>query len=95
MKVSVPVGGLTLRLSARNDDAGTHPKISIRVNGKAIFEAASEYGSDDFSTRAFAIPAAVLKSGENVLSIRNLEINTAVGTPPWFMVDRAELLSVN
>lgn len=81
-----------LRLLARNDDAGTNPRIQIRINGITIYEGASDFGLQ-FSERVYPIPASALQAGENKITIANLQPEGALGMPPWFMVARAEIVS--
>jgi len=87
-----PSVGAQLRLVARSADGGQKTGIRVLVNESAIFEGASPFSAADFEARTFELPAASLKVGENVLSIRNIEVEGVLGMPPWFMITEAEVI---
>ena len=82
-------------LNARNDDAGTHPSLTITLNGAALLRGPSPFRSDRFELRSLPVPAGALRPGANVLEIRSDDPSGVVGMPPWFMVSRAELIPLH
>ncbi|HOW19312.1 MAG TPA: hypothetical protein PLC79_09765, partial [Phycisphaerae bacterium] len=82
----IPAEPLFVDIKGRDDDAPGQCTIAIELNGVVLFEGRSAFPSRGFETRRFAIPAGVLKTGENTLAILNREKEGTLGMPPWFQV---------
>lgn len=87
----VPAAGARLLITARNDDFGTRARIVVSINDWTVFAGPSPFPSEGFATRGYRVPAEALRSGRNLLTIRNLEREGVLGMPPWFMVSEARL----
>ena len=83
---TVPPGAMFVHLKARDDDAPARCAIALDLNGTTLFEGTNGFAQAKFETRRFAIPAGVLRAGDNTLRIRCLEKQGTLGQPPWFQV---------
>lgn len=81
-------------------DSENRPKtaIVIEVNDVVVFEGDNRLPDDNFDPDSgnwgqwdLQFDADVLRQGDNVLTITNLEPNGGYSAPPWFMLDRAVL----
>lgn len=82
----VPAEPMFVHLKACDDDAAARCGVLITLNGKILWEGRSEFRNGSLEVRQFAIPAGVLKTGDNELVITNTEPKGELGMPPWFMV---------
>jgi len=82
----VPAEPLFIHIKGRDDDYRGQCTIAIELNGTVVFEGRNDFPSRKFDTRRFAIPAGVVKPGENTLAIVNREKKGTLGMPPWFQV---------
>lgn len=80
-----------LHLKARDDDGTGQCRVLITLNGKTFFEGPNGFPEDQWGKNKWAIPAGLLKSGSNELTISNSEPSGQVGMPPWFMVARCAI----
>jgi hypothetical protein len=91
-----------LLLTAVDSEGGNRTQIAILINDRELFRGPSPFAQDPgtrdvidgaapWDDRSFPIPAGVLRSGANTLTIRNLEPVDAINQPPWTMVDRATI----
>jgi len=83
---SVPESPLFLHLKARDDDGPRACDIEVRLNGKTLLEGPSKFPSDGWQTQRIPIPAGLLKTTSNELTISNRQPAGEAGQPPWFMV---------
>jgi serine/threonine protein kinase len=91
--------GTTASLSIEGMDSEDRPKTPIRVsvNGVEIYNGPNPLPNDDlpletgtWTTYTFAFDAALLRPGQNQISISNLA-EGVVGLPPFFMLDYADI----
>lgn len=87
----IPDAPVSLILEGMDDDAPTQCRIRITLNGHELFAGPSHFRDGHWEVRRFPIPAGVLKTETNELSISNLEPTGNTGGPPWFMVARAAI----
>jgi hypothetical protein len=96
----MPAGG-TLTITGLTSE-NWRPQIAILINDRELFRGPSPFAQDPgtpdlqgglapWEERSFPIPAGVLRSGANTLTIRNLEPVDTINQPPWTMVDRATI----
>ncbi|MDO8588813.1 MAG: beta-N-acetylglucosaminidase domain-containing protein [Armatimonadota bacterium] len=81
-----------LRMVARDGSAARKARIRIELNNTPLVDGETPFSSVDFEQKVFDIPASTLKSGTNLLVIRNLEDTGDLGNLPWFMVAEAEIV---
>lgn len=81
-------------------DSENRPKtdILIEVNDVEVFQGDNPLPDDKFDPNRgnwgqadIMFDADVLREGDNVITITNLEPNGGFSAPPWFMLDRAVL----
>ncbi len=86
------IGDSELIISGLDDNAPAACRIRIQVNGNKIFEGASPFASDRWSTQRFPVKGAMLRDGvPNTLLIENLEHSDNMIGAPWFMLSYAVL----
>ena len=83
---AVPATPMFVHLKGRDDDGPAPCRIAIELNGTMLFEGANTFSASQWQVKRFAIPAGVLKAGENTLVIANRERAGKLGMPPWFMI---------
>ncbi len=83
---------LSLEICALNDNSEKKCLIEILINGNSIFKGSNEFASDEWLTKTYTVDTKLLKKGENIVTIRNLEDSTKVDSPPWFMVNQIKII---
>ena len=86
-----PRGQGRLVLTAQDDDKPGAVRVRITVNGQPVFEGANPFVERGWSTEEFAIPAGVLKQGENEVRIATLDQSSAADQG-WFMLAECMVL---
>ena len=91
-------GAAQLNIEGIDDELAGKSRITIAVNGTAIFDGDNPLPNDDmpletgtWATYAFGFDSGLLQAGRNTITIRNHSPG-GVGRPPFFMLDYAELL---
>ncbi len=95
MLSDTPVTPVFIHLLARDDDAPEICPVAIHINGQSIFAGPNEFAPDRFAWKSYAVPAGLLKAGQNKLDIVNQAEQGAFGGTPWFMVARVVLGEIN
>lgn len=92
-----PRGTAQLSIEGMDSEGTAKTPIRIRVNGTEIFNGPNPLPDDDlpletgtWDTYTWSFDAALLRPGENTISISNLA-QGIVGRPPFFMLDYAEI----
>ncbi len=83
---AAPDEPMFLHLKACDDDFASKCGIRITLNGTTLLDGPSGFRDGSFEVRRIAIPAGVLKAGENELVATNTEAKGELGMPPWFMI---------
>jgi len=88
-----PAGGATLDMEGQDSQNDLLPPAQIRItlNGAVVHEGDCGFVKRGWSRRAFAVPAGVLKAGENMIEIRNVYEGTARLDGWWFALSEAKL----
>ncbi len=84
-----PQSSLFLHVKGRDCNVGPVCAVRIDLNGQALFEGKNDFSKTAWQTHKFAIPAGLLKAGQNTLTISNIETEGPLGNVPWFQVAQA------
>ncbi len=82
---AAPARAARLILTAQDDDKPGAVKVRITINGRVVFEGPNTAAERNWSPQEVAIPAGVLKAGDNEIRIATGEKSTAPDQG-WFMV---------
>ena len=67
--------------------------MQIKINGKQIYDGECGFVRGNWSRRVFDIPAGILVSGENVISIKNVTRQTyGPFAACWLLISDMKLL---
>lgn len=95
---STAAGAAQLNIEGMDDELAAKSRITIAVNGTVIYDGDNPLPNDDmpletgaWANYTFGFDAGLLQPGRNTITIRNLS-SGAVGRPPFFMLDYAELV---
>ena len=89
---TVPDAGAALRIVARGDGGGQPVHVQIALNDLLLVDGPSPFPCDSFESKTFDVSATKLKTGANLLTVRNMESEGPLGNRPWFMVEEAVLI---
>ncbi len=88
---AVPDGAAQLVLTGQDDDKPGAVRVRITLNGRVLLEGANPFRERGWSTERLAIPAGLLKQGENELRIETLGESRARDAG-WFMLADCQVL---
>ena len=88
---AAPEGPARLVLTGQDDDKPGAVKVRLTVNGKPLLEGPNPFVERNWSPQEFAIPAGVLKAGDNDIRLATLENSTAPDQG-WVMVAECTVL---
>ena len=96
--VGAVAGTAEFSVEGMDDENAGKSRITVAVNGTAIYDGDNPLLNDDmpletgaWANYTFGFEAGLLQPGRNTITIRNLS-SGAVGRPPFFMLDYAELI---
>lgn len=86
-----PTGETVITFLTMDDESGGSVPIAIELDGRQIYEGASNFPDYDPSNVAWAqaemrVEAGGLESGEHTLTVRNLDPSSNVGLPPYVLL---------
>ncbi len=87
----LPRGNAALVLLGQDDDKPGAVRVKICVNGKEVFAGPNPFKERDWSSAEFAVPAGILRSGENEIRFTSLEDSDARDAK-WFMLAECKVL---
>ena len=92
-----PSGTATLSIEGMDSEGASKTPISITINGSEIYNGPNPLPNDDqpletgtWTTYTWRFDAALLRPGQNTISISNLAPG-AFSLPPFFMLDYAQV----
>jgi len=88
---AAPKGAAQLVLTAQDDDKPGAVPVRVSLNGLVLFEGPNPFRERGWSTESLAIPAGVLRQGENELRIETLGESRARDAG-WFMLADCQVL---
>lgn len=89
---AAPVRAGRLVLTGQDDDKPGAVKIRVTVNGRSVFEGANTCAEHNWSKQELAIPAGVLKAGDNEIRIATVEQSKAADQG-WFMLAECDTIT--
>ncbi len=88
---AVPDGAAQLVLTGQDDDKPGAVRVRITLNGRVLLEGANPFRERGWSTERLAIPAGLLKQGENELRFETVGESPAPDAG-WFMLADCQVL---
>jgi hypothetical protein len=76
-------------ITGMDDERAEKVPIRVSLNGNTVWEGASPFGNEDWTDVAWVVRDLSWLSGDNTLSVTNLEGGGEVGAPPWVLVTSA------